>query len=182
MAFVVRFSRDIEKDIKRGWSAFMGGHGSDLRAILDEAHEDELNAAISHALSALCRENGVEFEWDDEGSLVEALLADGIEQDEINAEIQSAMEDVAEDNGLIFDDGMGEWRTFHHFGLSCFGLEAETETEAIAEAHTRSFGWVGDGDATVGSVRVVGKVSGTDDAEANEYLWILECDGFRKED
>lgn len=79
-----------------------------------------------------------------------------------------------ENTDLRFDAVTEEWRVWHHDGLSCWELEAETVEDAITEAAKRAsndeIAWGGFGQRTLGKVSLVCKVEGIN------YLYVLECE------
>lgn len=79
---------------------------------------------------------------------------------------------------MAFDEQFQSWRIFHHDGLSCWALYAETPEEAVAEARdleaASEIGNGGFGYAASGNLRVV--------AQVHADLWIFECDYVTEED
>lgn len=143
--FVVRYSTTIEKDIELGFSCYMGTLGT---------------------------------------SVVDALEIDGYDIETLEARYERfggdesfeeyLVENVVPDSGIIFDERFGAYRSYHHAGLSCWGLEADSVEGAIAEA-TQHVGCAGAELAqyTIGTVHIVREIA------ANVYL--LECESYANE-
>jgi hypothetical protein len=88
---------------------------------------------------------------------------------------EDEMLEAAEENNLCQDPHTGAWRPFHHAGLSCWALEAETEADAMIEAAAiHDNAWGGFGQRTIGKVRLVGKV--------RDALYLFECEDAASED
>lgn len=85
------------------------------------------------------------------------------------------LEEIADKMSLVQDPHTGAWRPFHHSGLSCWELSAETESEALQEAATANIEWAGFGQRTIGTIRLVGKVEGVTD------LYVFECEDIADE-
>lgn len=68
------------------------------------------------------------------------------------------------------------WAVFHHEGLSCYRLEADTKEAALAEARQQSPHIGGDGDATVGAVRLIASWR-----RDGCWMHLLECEDVRAE-
>jgi len=83
------------------------------------------------------------------------------------------IDEIAEKYSLRYDERCGQWRTWHHSGLSCWKLESESDFGAILEASLKAekeIAWGGFGYRTIGKVELVAKVPGVDN------LYIFECD------
>lgn len=110
----------------------------------------------------------------DLGDFLSSLyLTDAYSEDELTPEL---LEEIAEENNVIFDEVDGCWRQFHHNGLSCYPLNAETVEEAIEIVSTENVGdGAGFGHRTIGKVRVVARIHELVDGE-NYALYVLECE------
>src|SRR5579885_2831446 len=107
--FVARYTVNPEADVKRGWSAWMG--------ISEDTEEKALSLALDQAtLSEEDRQ--IVDEWYDYD--VEALR------------------EIAKNYNVDvrFDEDANKWRLFHHDGLSCWSLNAETIEDAIRESES----------------------------------------------
>jgi hypothetical protein len=159
MVYVARFSPNIESDIKRGWSGYMGSHGVTAEEALESigVYLDDMDLEAAQA------------RW---------VRTYGSQNEDYDFWYGEFTRDLAESKGLRFDDDLGEWRAFHHDGLSCWALEATDDAAAMGEAADAGIEWAGWGQSTIGSIRVVGKVMGTGDPAKDEFLWVLECDDY----
>lgn len=144
MAYVARYSTSIEKDITLGFSCWLGDHGTDIVSAL------EIDGFNGEELEARYERFGSEYDS------FEAYLKDV----------------VLDESNIVWDERFGAYRTFHHNGLSCWALEAETEAEAIEEARNVSMDMTL-AQHTIGSIRIV--------AEVAENLYLLECDAYGNE-
>lgn len=144
MTFVARFSTTIEKDIELGFSCYMGDHGSDLLSAL------EVDGFNTEDLEAKYERFGNNY-------------------DSFEDYLKSS---VLPDSNIVWDERFGAYRTFHHKGLSCWALEADTEADALVEAarDNRSMELA---EYTIGSIRIV--------AEVKPNLYVLECEAFGRE-
>ena len=166
--YVARYTNNPEGDIERGWSGFMGMQWASALEWLKD------NTQFSEGF-------GIDA---DGGDLEERqqrwVNTYGDEYEDLDTFINAYAEEAAEENGIIFDATLNLWRAFHHDGLSCWALDAETDAEAIAEAKTKAesgeISWCGFGQATVGDVKLVAKVEGI-----TEPLYVFECDDVEEE-
>ena len=150
MRYAVRQSPDINADLQRGWSAWRGLRGSTLQELVDMTPDFS--------------ESEVEEAWQDSPEQdYEKFLLGYIECKPGNWE-------------PVYDPTTGYWYWLHHYGLSVYGLAAETEDEALAEAKAlvaRLGESSGQGDMMRGSVTVI--------AELGNDWYLLACDGYSPE-
>jgi len=137
--YVARFSDNIQADLERGWSAWMGSRSQDLEDVLEFC-----------GITAEQIENGWE-RWQDP-DWHPWHHRDTTDREEFLLDLAEN-----ENHDIRFDAVADAWAAVHHDGLSCFRLEAETEADAIQElanvaAETVSFS---SGDMTEGAVRLV---------------------------
>lgn len=160
--YVARFSDNIQNDIERGWSGYFAEFDTDVRSALLNigvaVEEDKLETRQQRWINTY----GDAYE-DYESFLNEYLL------------------ELAEEHNLRQDPHTQAWRPFHHQGLSCFALEADNLDSAIREATEGALSWGGFGQATVGTVKALHKITGTGNLEKDDFLWILECDDVKPE-
>lgn len=144
MVYAARYSTTIEKDIELNFSCWLGDLGTDL---------------------------------------VSALEYDGYNQDELEAKYErfsdnyDSFEDylrtsVLPNSTVVWDERFQAYRSFHHSGLSCWALEAETEAAAVEEARNVVIDMTL-GQQTIGNIRIV--------AEVSPNLYVLECDAYANE-
>lgn len=145
MTFVARYSTTIHQDIELGFSCFLGDLGTDLLSAL------EIDGYNAETLEAKYERFGNEDQ-----SFEEYLKSS-----------------VLDEGHIVWDTRFNAYRTFHHSGLSCYKLNATTETEALIEVESKSVDAFGFGQQTIGSIRVV--------AEVRENVWLLECDDAKDE-
>lgn len=146
MAYVARYSTSIEKDIELGFSCWLGTLGTDVVSAL------EIDGFNGEELEARYERFGSEYDS------LEAYLKDA----------------VLDESNIVWDERFGAYRTFHHNGLSCWALEAETEAEATVEAMQYATpGGMELAQYTIGSIRIV--------AEVAENLYLLECEAYGNE-
>src|SRR5690606_13826660 len=93
--------------------------------------------------------------------------------DEYDSFDEYLREVVLDESNLVWDERFGAYRSFHHHGLSCWALEAETEADALVEAVSASKRSMELAEHTVGAVRIV--------AEISENVYLLECDAYAHE-
>lgn len=162
MVYVVRFSADIEWDIERGFSCW--GDRAVRKTDLDIVQE-------------------VGGFWDDDE--LDSKQQRWVNQFSDRYEDRSLfLEDLARElapAGLCRDDKYATWALFHHDGLSCFALTADTPEAAIAE-FIAGLGVKFDpmlGDRTVGSIEYV--QSFTHEASKLPFH-LLKCESVEKED
>lgn len=128
----VRYSNNIDADIRRGWSAWMG-------------------------LEANRKDDAVLLAWESQGRGGESEL-DDLYQDAPEPDWNSFIDRMAEELDVRFDDNCQMWRVVHHEGLSCYVVNdgsytAEEEAAAIAR-YARDTP-TGEGHYTIGGIRVV---------------------------
>lgn len=146
----MRQSPNILGDIRRGWSAWAGCRAETLEGLIAVTPDfDEYD--IAEAWES----------WD--GDDRQAFLLDYCEQ-------------KAGTWVPRYDEAAGQWCWWHHNGLACYGLEAETVAEALVEA--RASGRLesnasGQGDMTVGNVSIV--------ADLGNNWYLLACDDYTPE-
>lgn len=145
MAYVVRHTTNPTYDVQRNWSAWM----SDGWATEDEAQRDIAR------LSPRYQSYADRFVDDNDDEVVARVIEDDGPAD------------------VRYHEANRRWYHVHHEGLSCYVLTAETEAEAWDEARGGDYDWTGFGEATVGSVRLVGQVG--------ETLHLFECDAVTDE-
>lgn len=139
MVYVARFSDNIEADIRRGWSAWMGSWEQDLQDALEfcGVTAEQIDEAWEH--------------WQDPD------WHPWHHRD--TADREEFLLDLAETEGhdVRFDSATELWAAVHHDGLSCFRLEAEDEDAALDELAELAESVVSFalGDMTDGSVRLV---------------------------
>ena len=140
---VVRFSKNIQADVKRNWSAWMNTRTENLAEFIQ--------VCLDHC-------------WSEKASEL---------QDEEN--YQEALE-IFEELLDIRIDG-NQYAIVHHDGLSCFGLEAEEEKEAITEAEefveNFDMSFFVNGDKTLGEIKIIKEIS--------ENWYLLEVEDFTTE-
>ncbi len=154
--YVARFTENPEEDIQRGWS----GYFSPGWATLEEAIDDTASHLIEDDLLEEKQQQWVNT-WGDKYEDYETFY-------------NGYLEEVAEELSITFDEPKQIYRAFHHYGLSCWKLDAATEKEAIKESKERQgIQWGGFGQKTIGDVKMVAQVS--------DNLWILECDDVENE-
>lgn len=148
MAYVVRTSVRINADIARGYSCNRVGYQKPEHSMLFDGIEAELEAKFPSAESRDIREMALE-------RLCGEFLG-----------------------GLVQDDYSGLWFELHHFGLSCYRLEADTKDAALAEAMSQDpyDGGVSGGDVTVGTVRLIASWR-----KAGYWMHLLWCEDVRAE-
>ena len=150
MRYAIRQSPNVQADLKRGWSAWMGHRAATLEALIDmtpDFSEYDLAEAWER--------------WD--GDDHQAFLLDNCER-KAGAWVP------------MIDEVAGQWCWWHHDGLACYGLAAETEAEALAEAIASGLmkgNATGNGDMTEGTVAVVATL-GCD-------WYLLACDDYTPE-
>lgn len=144
MAYVARYSTTIEKDVELGFSCYMGTLGTDIVSALeiDGYNAEDLEAKYERFSS---------------------------HYDSFEDFLQTS---VLPDSNIVWDERFGEYRSFHHTGLSVWALDADTEAEAVEEAASiaRAMELA---QYTIGSVRIVAQVA--------ENLYVLECDAYANE-
>lgn len=164
MAYVVRFSEDINWDIERGFSCW--GDKSIRKTDLDIVQEiggfwddDELDAKQQRWI------NQFSDSYEDRDLFIETLARE------------------LADDSLIRDEKYGTWAEKHHDGLSCFVVEGNTPEAAIeffraamADGHTFDPML---GSYTVGSVTLVQSFKVD---EMTESFHLLECDAVEEEE
>lgn len=144
MRYAIRWSERIDEDIERGFS------GS--------------QAAVSESLEEICGTLGLLEELEE--------LKDSGEVDENETWVQIENNEFRKFNGL--------WFLFHHEGLSCFEIQDEFDTEeeviefALENYNNDEFTPVGDGDRTVGKVKVVACLQEPTESELGCYL--ISCE------
>lgn len=136
MCYVLRYSPNIQGDLKRNWSAWMGLRSKDLYDLLVQLDGVE----------------AIEEAWEDWSDVDYAPF---VERD--HDDFDAFLDYLAGENDIRFDPDTKEWCAVHHDGLSCFLLEAEDEEEAIAEGKALASMWPdkGFGYQTEGSIRLV---------------------------
>jgi len=127
----IRYSTNIQADIKRGWSGWMGEYDK-----LSDAVELVVNETILDELwndsEVLIKEFGEDFEnYDD---LIKALHAEYLS------------------NLILYDENAQAWRIWHHDGLACYAVTSEPEGQELAQ---RLVAPCGNGDTTEGKVEVI---------------------------
>lgn len=135
MRYAVRYTPNIENDIKRGWSGWQGQAWKTLTQWWNGATS---GAQAQDAWEKLQerREKYQEFDTPMD------YICDMHEVDDINeldwVDVSNELEELIKQD-LRWDDGCQMWRLCDHDGLSIFLLDAETEEEAIEIAETGSF-------------------------------------------
>jgi len=149
--YIARFTTQPAADIERGWSGWFGGqYKTRIEYVIENTSVDVLEAAYQRS-----------------------------SEEDYDAFLESYAEDHADDEVIRFDAQCGAYRVFHHDGLSCWALEAQTEADAIAEA--RQLASSGEiqhgslGQRTHGRVVLVGAVEGI------ETLYVFWCDSTSAE-
>ena len=95
MVYVARYSTTIEKDIEMGFSCWLGDLGTDIASALecDGYSVDELEARYERF---------------------------GGEDESFEDYLKSS---VLPKSNVVYDERFGKYRSFHHFGLSCWKLD-----------------------------------------------------------
>ncbi len=147
--YVVRTSKRILADIERGYSCNRTSYNNPESSFQFARAEAELEEKFPFADSAEIREMALEA---------------------ICGEFEG---------GLVQDDYTGLWFEFHHFGLSCYRIDADTKEAALAEALQEApyDGDIAGGDVTVGNVRLVASWR-----KDGYWMHLLECGDVRPED
>ena len=154
MTYVIRYSDHIEADIERGYSCWMGAFES-FEHLLWLMGMDE------HALRALWNSAELLERWELTANNWEEFLG-------------RLHQELLWEAAIEGDDG--QWRLFHHRGLSCFLLAAETKEEALEEVaaeYDLSGPPTGEGQATEGAVQIIANLGGG--------WWLLECEDTSSE-
>lgn len=141
---------NIEGDLKRGWSAWMGRAATLKNLVENDASIDE---------------NDLAERWEE--------YQDECGDADYDEFLYSYCENHRKDFVPMFDEFAPtgyQWCWWHHDGLSCYRLDAENETDALAgAAQWDTSGFAGGfGSATQGKVRLV--------ATLENYWHLLECD------
>jgi hypothetical protein len=139
MPYVVRNTFSPQYDVTRNWSAWIGGNWDSI----EKAYED------------IADDNGDLFRL--------AERYPDLDEDEI---VEMLLEKDAYD--VRWNEAYQKYQHVHHDGLSCWKLEAESETEAITEAQNGVFEWHGFGESTCGNIRLVRHIK--------DNLYLYECD------
>jgi len=151
VVYIARFTSDPVADIQRGWSGWFGGqYKTRIEYVIENTSVDVLEAAYQRS-----------------------------SEDDYDAFLSAYAEDCADDEVIRYDPQCGAYRIFHHDGLSCWALEAQTEADAIAEArHLASSGSIEHG--SIGQ-RTHGRVVLAAAVEGIETLHIFWCDSTSAE-
>ncbi len=152
MGYAVRNSSNIEGDIRRGWSGWMFPRAASLYELCDMTPElYDLNEYVDDP--------------DDESAIYDYLELVERRQSGSHYEPAEDAEAPAE----------ARWCWKHHDGLACYGLDAETLDEALAQAANWDIAALpcGQGKQTEGAVRVV--------ADLGNNWYLLECDDLSPE-
>lgn len=152
MAYAIRYSPNIQADLRRGWSAWMGIRAASLYELCDNTPDlYDLTEYVSDP--------------DDTDAIYDYL--DLVERRSVGAHYEPAEDTEA--------PAEVRWCWKHHDGLACYALDAETEAEALAQAAewdtdalSSGQGWL-----TEGEVKVV--------AELGNGWYLLECDDLSRE-
>lgn len=83
------------------------------------------------------------------------------------------------EGGLVQDPYSGLWFEIHHFGLSCYRVDADTKAEALKVALQEApyDGGLAGGDVTVGEIRLIASWR-----KDGFWMHLLECEDVRSED
>lgn len=149
--FVSRYTFNPQYDVERNWTGWIGRSWDSLSEAAEELVDtEELETAWE--------------KWQD-GGWQTWYYRDTEDYDEF-------CEYILAENGerVEFHKVFGKYLLYHHDGLACWPLRAETAKAAVAEAQTNPGEWHGFGDQTIGNVRYVCAVPGI------EHLHIFECD------
>jgi hypothetical protein len=125
----IRKSTNIQHDIQRNFSCWMGGHETLEAAVTDIVPEYVLEAFWHDEAEMVRRFGRIIDDWED---FIAAFHAEYL------------------DDVIICDDIAGLWRFFHHDGLACYAVVDEAEVREMASGSPS-----GQGDQTVGRVEVV---------------------------
>jgi hypothetical protein len=160
--YVLRQSPNIAGDVARGWSAWMGLRAGSLAELVD------ITPDIDAYELADAWERWQDEEWH-------------VWHHRDHADYDAFLRDYLDERNLTATQDMhapadAQWCWWHHDGLACYRLDAETDADAISEgkATAEAMGIAtGQGYMTVGSVKVVAALA--------DGWYVLECEDVAPE-
>jgi hypothetical protein len=154
--YVARFTNNPQADIERGWSGYFATNWNTIEEAINDTNAELLEDELLEE---------TQQRW---------INTWGDKYEEYDTFITEYMEEIAEELNIVFDEQSKIYRPFHHWGLSCWALEANTEEEAIQEISERTdIQWGGFGQQTIGDVKIIKQI--------NDLLWLFECEDAQNE-